>query len=101
MAPVVEELKTVPSPADALQAFAGADGLILFDSALQRDRLGRYSFLSAAPIATFEVKRATFGIAPFDAVRAAVSQLNDRFELDRIPELSPSRGILSQQPPSS
>ena len=92
MAPVVEELKTVPLPADVLQAFAGVDGLILFDSALQRDQLGRYSFLSAAPVATFEVNRATFGTAPFDAVRTAVSRLNERFELGRVPELPPFQG---------
>ena len=92
MAPVVEELKVVPSPADALQAFAGCDGLILFDSALQRDRLGRYSFLTADPIATFEVERATFGDSPFESVRAAVARLNDRFSLSRLSDLPPFQG---------
>lgn len=92
MAPVVEELKTVPSPAGALQAFAGADDLILFDSALQRGRLGRYSFLAADPIATFEVARATFSSNPFATVRAAVSQLNDLFDLSRLPDLPPFQG---------
>jgi para-aminobenzoate synthetase component I len=92
VAPVVEELKVVPSPADALQAFAGCDGLILFDSALQRDRLGRYSFLSADPIATFEVDRAAFGDTPFESVRTTVSQLNDRFSLSRLSDLPPFQG---------
>ena len=92
MAPVVEELKVVPSPADALRAFAGCDGLILFDSALQRDRLGRYSFLAADPIATFEVERAVLGKDPFESVRAAVFQLNDHFDLNRISDLPPFQG---------
>jgi para-aminobenzoate synthetase component 1 len=90
--PAVEELKTVPSPVDALRAFAGADGLILFDSALQRDRLGRYSFLAAHPIATFKVERTTFAGDPFAAVRAMVSQLNDQFSLARLPDLPPFQG---------
>lgn len=92
MVPAVEELTTVPCPADALRAFAGADGLVLFDSALQRDRLGRYSFLAANPIAVFEVQRATFASDPFASVRATVSQLNDRFDLARLPDLPPFQG---------
>lgn len=92
MAPVVEELKVVPSPADALRAFAGGDGLILFDSALQRDRLGRYSFLAADPIASFEVERVAFGNDPFESVRDSVSQLNDHFNLNRLSELPPFQG---------
>ena len=92
MAPVVEELKVVPSPADALRAFAGCDGLILFDSALQRDRLGRYSFLAADPIASFEVERAALGQDPFESVRATVSHLNDHFDLGRLSDLPPFQG---------
>jgi para-aminobenzoate synthetase component I len=92
VAPVVEELKVVPSPADALRAFAGCDGLILFDSALQRDRLGQYSFLAADPIASFEVERAVLGKDPFESVRDSVSQLNDHFDLNRISNLPPFQG---------
>ena len=92
MAPVVEESKVVPSPADALRAFAGSDGLILFDSALRRDRLGRYSYLAADPIATFEVERAASGKDLFESVRVAVSQLNDHFDLRRLSDLPPFQG---------
>ena len=92
MVPAVEELKIVPSPAVALQAFAGSDGLILFDSALQRGRLGRYSFLAADPIASFCVERAVFSRAPFASVRATVAQLNDQFQLERLPDLPPFQG---------
>lgn len=92
MVPVVEELKNVPSPADALRAFAGCDGLVLFDSALQRDRLGQYSFLATEPLATFEIQRASFGCDPFQRVKAALTQLNDRFTLDTAPELPPFQG---------
>jgi para-aminobenzoate synthetase component 1 len=90
--PAVEELKIVPSPADALQAFAGSDGLILFDSALKRGRLGRYSFLAADPIATFNVERAAYLSDPFASVRATVVRLNDQFQLERLPDLPPFQG---------
>ncbi len=92
MVPAVEELQTVPSPADALQAFAGSEGLILFDSALQRGRLGRYSFLAADPIASFNVERAVFSSDPFNAVRSTVAHLNDQFRLNRLPDLPPFQG---------
>lgn len=92
MVPAVEELKIVPSPADALQAFAGSDGLILFDSALQRGRLGRYSFLAADPIATFNVERAAYSSAPFDSVRTMIARLNGQFDLKRLPDLPPFQG---------
>ena len=92
MVPAVEELKIVPSPADALKAFAGSDGLILFDSALQRGRLGRYSFLAADPIATFNVERAACSSDPFASVRATVDRLNDQFLLKRLPDLPPFQG---------
>ena len=92
MVPAVEELKIVPSPADALQAFAGSDGLILFDSALQRGRLGRYSFLAADPIATFNVERAEYSSDPFSPVRATVARLSDQFQVKRLPDLPPFQG---------
>ncbi|MGZ0165033.1 MAG: anthranilate synthase component I family protein [Planctomycetales bacterium] len=92
MVPAVEELKIVPSPAGALQAFAGSDGLILFDSALQRGRLGRYSFLAADPIATFNVERAEYSSDPFASVRATVARLNGQFQLKRLPDLPPFQG---------
>ncbi len=92
MVPAVEELKSAPSPADALRAFAGAEGLILFDSALQRGRLGRYSFLAADPIASFSIERAAFADDPFASVQAAVARLNDQFQLGRVPGLPPFQG---------
>lgn len=92
MVPAVEELKIVPSPADALQAFAGSDGLILFDSALQRGRFGRYSFLAADPIATFNVERAAYSGDPFASVRTVIARLNDQFQLERLPDLPPFQG---------
>ena len=92
MVPAVEELKTAPSPADALRAFAGSEGLILFDSALQRGRLGSYSFLAADPIVSFSVERAAFADAPFASVRATVARLNDQFQLARLPDLPPFQG---------
>ncbi|NQV28342.1 MAG: anthranilate synthase component I family protein [Rhodopirellula sp.] len=65
---------------------------MLFDSALQRDRLGRYSFLTANPITTFEIQRATFASNPFAAVQKTVAQLSDHFQFSRLPDLPPFQG---------
>ena len=75
-----------------LRIFAGTPGLVLFDSALQQGRLGRYSFLTAGPLVSFEIQQATFGSDPFAAVRESLSELNERFELHRIPDLPPFQG---------
>ena len=52
MRALVEELSPCPSVADALAAFADQPALVLFDSALVREPVGRYSFLAADPFAT-------------------------------------------------
>lgn len=92
MVPVVEELKTVPPPADALRAFAGSVGLLLFDSALQRGRSSRYSFLSAEPLTVFRMQRATYGSDPFGDIRETLDQINSQFTLETLPELPPFQG---------
>lgn len=92
MAPVVKELKTVPLPADALRAFASSEGVVFFDSVLQRGRLGRYSFLTAEPIASFKIQRVTFGTDPFASIRQLIHHLNDQSELQRLPDLPPFQG---------
>jgi para-aminobenzoate synthetase component 1 len=52
--PLVEELTPAPDVPSALRALADRPGVLLFDSALRREPLGRYSFLSADP-GNFEV----------------------------------------------
>ena len=48
--PIVQELRPVPDVLGALRAMAHLPRVLLLESALQRDRLGRYSFLTADPI---------------------------------------------------
>ena len=49
-APVVIELQDVPSPAEAARRLLDLPGLLLLESALHHQRLGRYSFLMADPV---------------------------------------------------
>jgi para-aminobenzoate synthetase component I len=49
-APVVIELRHPPAPADAARRWLDLPGLLLLESALSHQRLGRYSFLMADPI---------------------------------------------------
>ncbi|MSR57033.1 MAG: aminodeoxychorismate synthase component I [Planctomycetaceae bacterium] len=47
--PLIEELSPAPGVAATLHTFADWPGVILLDSALQREGVGRYSFLAADP----------------------------------------------------
>jgi para-aminobenzoate synthetase component 1 len=49
--PLVEQLATVPDPADAAECFADLPYLLLLDSTADDHRTGRFSFLSADPSA--------------------------------------------------
>lgn len=69
MPPLIEELTDAPSPADALAAFAAWPDVILFESVLRWQPLGRYSFLTADPFATSQVNRSSYGTDPFAPVR--------------------------------
>jgi para-aminobenzoate synthetase component 1 len=53
-APLIEELTPVPDVTAALRAFVDWPGVLLLDSALARESLGRHSFLTADP---FHVER--------------------------------------------
>lgn len=88
MLPLVEELHPVPDVFEALRAFAAWPDVILFESVLKRPGLGRYSFLSADPVATFELQEAVFGHDPFEIPR----QWAQRFRAERIPDLPPFQG---------
>jgi para-aminobenzoate synthetase component 1 len=61
--PLVEELTPAPDVPAALRALADRPGVLLFDSALRRESLGRYSFLTADPC-DFEVLRDTAARTP-------------------------------------
>ena len=60
--PLVEELIPAPEVPTALRAFAGWRGVVLLESALHRDPVGRYSFLTADPFHSERIQDSGFGI---------------------------------------
>jgi len=89
--PTVKELEIVPPVSEALRAFAGCPGLILFDSAKRDAKLGRYSFLSALPTKTFRIAEPRYGLDPFVELRACLED----FSYEVIPGLPPFQGGLA------
>jgi para-aminobenzoate synthetase component I len=86
--PIVEEICPVPDVADSLRAFCSWPDPVLFDSALKRDRLGRYSFLSADPIQTGTIQDAQFGGDPFAECRNFAKQ----YAVEPVNKLPPFQG---------
>ncbi|MBW3541460.1 MAG: aminodeoxychorismate synthase component I [Planctomycetes bacterium] len=86
--PLVQELSPPPPVELALRAVADLPGVVLFDSALVRERLGRHSFLTADPFERFDVSSVQPGCNPFGPVREALQ----RFATAAIPELPPFQG---------
>lgn len=86
--PLVEELDPVPDVGSALAAFSDSPHVLLLDSSLRREPVGRYSFLTADPFEVFEIPRVRFGDDPFAAVRTRWSALRS----PTIPELPPFQG---------
>jgi para-aminobenzoate synthetase component I len=86
--PIVEQLTPAPDPVEALRRFAAWPDVILFESPLQRRRLGRFSFLTADPFASFQTQRAMFGVDPFRGVR----DLMNRCVAEPVPDLPPFQG---------
>jgi para-aminobenzoate synthetase component 1 len=74
MQPVVKELVPAPDVWGALRALADRPGVVLFESALQRESLGRYSFLTADPYERFVLDRAEYGRDPFGDLRARLGE---------------------------
>jgi para-aminobenzoate synthetase component 1 len=56
MIPIVEELAPAPDPARCCEHFAGQPYRLFLDSATRDTRLGRYSFLCAAPVTVIRSK---------------------------------------------
>ena len=87
-APLVHELTPAPDVMQALGAVADWPRVLLLESALKRAHVGRYSFLTADPIATFEIARAEFGCDPFAQIRSRMCE----FGAEPMPELPPFQG---------
>ncbi|MCA9025406.1 MAG: aminodeoxychorismate synthase component I [Planctomycetaceae bacterium] len=86
--PLVHELDPVPDVFASLSAIADWPDVVLLESALLRDGIGRYSFLTAAPERTFELTVPRYGDQPFFEIREILKQ---RFT-ERVPGLPPFQG---------
>ncbi|HUG89605.1 MAG TPA: aminodeoxychorismate synthase component I [Planctomycetaceae bacterium] len=95
--PLVEELSPPPDVIAALRALADLPGAVLFDSALVRPPIGRYSFLAADPFATFVVERAAYGSAPFGPVREALQRYSAASRADLPPFQGGAAGLLGYE----
>ena len=86
--PLVHELEFPPSVEDALCALADKANVILFDSALTRSPLGRYSFLAADPFQLVEIPSAQFSDDPFVEARSVLQE----FPVSTVDGLPPFQG---------
>ena len=86
--PLVEELVPAPDVMVAMRAVSGWPHLLLLDSALQREPVGRFSFLMADPIETWALDEAKFGDDPFASLRLVL----ERWRCDAHPDLPPFQG---------
>jgi para-aminobenzoate synthetase component 1 len=86
--PLVEELRPSPEVAHALRVFADQPGLVLLDSAMQREPTGRYSFLAADPIERVILQRVPFGVDPFARLQPFLAS----FETEQVAGIPPFQG---------
>ncbi|MBI5759796.1 MAG: aminodeoxychorismate synthase component I [Planctomycetales bacterium] len=86
--PLIEEQTPAPDVVAALRAFANWPDVLLFDSALQREPVGRYSFLTADPYRFVELPRASHGRNPFVELRRELSH----FPTETVAGLPPFQG---------
>lgn len=86
--PLVQRLQPALTVTEALDRLRGLSNLLLFDSALEQSRVGRYSYLMAEPLLTFELQQSAYGSDPFHLVR----EVAERCRCDSLPGLPPFAG---------
>lgn len=86
--PLVEELPASVDVVTAARALSDWPRFLLFDSALKRQSVGRYSFLMADPIQHWQLETATLGSDPFADVRREW----ERWRSVAVPGLPPFQG---------
>lgn len=92
--PIVVELTTVPTVTSALQRICHLPWVLLLDSAMVRDGLGRYSFLTADPFDTFQIPNAEFGSSPLGEIAARLNQFQSETLLNLPPFQGGAAGLL-------
>jgi para-aminobenzoate synthetase component 1 len=88
--PLVEALDPCLTPVAAAERFLGQPHLMLLDSATDPARLGRYSFLAAAPVAVIR-QRGPGGVTALHRAREVMAPLRR----DPVPGLPPFQGGLA------
>ncbi len=73
--PLVEELDPVPDVVAAASAIGCLPKVLLLNSALQREPVGRYSFLMADPIQSWQRQEPRFGQDPFADLELTLQKL--------------------------
>lgn len=86
--PLVEELSSTTDVMEAVRAFEQWPHLLLLESALHREPVGRFSFLTADPIAVWKLANPILGFEPFASIRAEWELLRT----ESIPGLPPFQG---------
>ncbi len=86
--PLVEELRPVPDVGAAFLAFSDVEKVLLLESSLKRESIGRFSFLTADPFHWEELTSARHGLEPFEQLR----ELMARFASRKIATLPPFQG---------
>lgn len=90
--PFVEEMTDVPDVADVLAQFVGEPGVLLLESSAARGDAGRYSFLTADPIWSFQSDSPDGTV---DEHFQKFRELLSRYCFDDLPELPPFQGGLA------
>ena len=86
--PLIEELSPVPDVLAAVRAVRQLPWTILLESALRREHVGRFSFLTADPFRTVLVSQVAYGADPWATLAAELAQ----FAPETVPGLPPFQG---------
>jgi para-aminobenzoate synthetase component 1 len=86
--PLVKELTPCPDPVETAERLLGLPHLLFLDSAADLERLGRYSYLTAAPAEVFQSKGVQRGPHALDQIRARLAP----HRREALPGLPPFQG---------
>ena len=86
--PLIEELAPSVDVMSAVRALADWPRLLLFESPLRREPVGRYSFLMADPVITWQKQTVQFGDEPFSDIKTEW----ERWRVESQPGLPPFQG---------
>ena len=86
--PLVEELSPSLDVMTAVRALSHLPNLVLLESALRREPVGRFSFLTADPVSKWQLAAPRWGFDPFASVRSTW----EHWRAESLPGLPPFQG---------